>query len=205
LTPVGRQELLANKGAPIDSGKLEWKMLDDQFDWTTGQEYVDWKLVSFQQEAATGEVAISPPIDLFNASHSESLGQVESIGLALQERLLDVGRAAEKAVLIPARKRSLAEVMIVLMGISEMEVYSAILFTLYTDGLGQCFGLGPTVYVIVSMCLRVSVHSLCGICEGIQGKDESCTAYTVRGAGRRIAYGAVFRKARDLKSRMFSC
>jgi hypothetical protein len=71
-------------------------------------------VVSFQQEAATGEVAISPPIDLFKASHSEPLGQVESIGLALQERLSDVGRAAEKAVLIPARKRSLAKVMMVL-------------------------------------------------------------------------------------------
>jgi hypothetical protein len=115
--PVGRQELLANKGAPIDSGRLEWKMLDDQFDCTTEQEYPDWKAVSFQQEAATGEVAISPPIDLFNASHSESLGQVESIGLALQGRFSDVGRAAEKAVLIPARKRSLVKAMMVLASI----------------------------------------------------------------------------------------
>jgi hypothetical protein len=73
-------------------------------------------VVSFQQDAATGEVAISPPIDLFRASHSESLGQVESTGLALQERLSNVGRATEKAVLIPVRNRSLVKVMMVLTG-----------------------------------------------------------------------------------------
>jgi hypothetical protein len=69
-------------------------MLEDQLACTTEQEYGDSKLVLFQQEEATGEVAISPPMDLFKDSHSDSLGQVKSIGLALQVALL-AGSAAE--------------------------------------------------------------------------------------------------------------
>jgi hypothetical protein len=38
-----------------------------------------------------------------------------------------------------------------------MGVYDAILLTLYTGGLGQCFDLVPTVSVKVPMCLRVSI------------------------------------------------
>jgi hypothetical protein len=92
---VGRQELLANNGAPMDSGWFLWKMLEDQLACTVEQEYGDSKLVLFQQEAATGEVAMSPPIDLFKHSHSDSLGQVKSIGLALQDDALVGGSAAE--------------------------------------------------------------------------------------------------------------
>jgi hypothetical protein len=91
---VGRQELLANNGAPMDSGWFWWKILEDQLACTVEQEYGDSKLVLFQQEAATGEVAMSPPIDLFKDSHSDSLGQVKSSGLALQVALLG-GSAAE--------------------------------------------------------------------------------------------------------------
>ena len=91
---MGKQELLANNGAPMDSGWFLWKMLEDQLACTVEQEYGDWKLVLFQQEEATGEVAMSPPIDLFKESHSDSLGQVKSIGLALQVALLG-GSAAE--------------------------------------------------------------------------------------------------------------
>jgi hypothetical protein len=91
---VGRQELFANSGAPIDSGWFWWKMLEDQLACTVEQEYGDSKSVLFQQEEATGEVAMSPPIDLFKDSHSDSLGQVESNGLALQVPLLG-GSAAE--------------------------------------------------------------------------------------------------------------
>lgn len=78
----------------MDSGWFWWKMLEDQLACTTEQEYGDSKLVLFQQEEATGEVAMSPPIDLFKDSHSDSLGQVKSIGLALQVALLG-GSAAE--------------------------------------------------------------------------------------------------------------
>jgi hypothetical protein len=69
-------------------------MLEDQLACTVEQEFGDSKSVLFQQEAATGEVAINPPIDLFRDSHSDSLGQVKSIGLALQVPLLG-GSAAE--------------------------------------------------------------------------------------------------------------
>jgi hypothetical protein len=86
--------LFANSGAPIDSGWFWWKMLEDQLACTVEQEYGDSKSVLFQQEEATGEVAMSPPIDLFKDSHSDSLGQVESNGLALQVPLLG-GSAAE--------------------------------------------------------------------------------------------------------------
>jgi len=69
-------------------------MLEDQLACTVGQEYGELKSVLFQQEAATGEVATSPPIDLFKDSHFDSSGQVKSIGLALQIPLLG-GSAAE--------------------------------------------------------------------------------------------------------------
>lgn len=69
-------------------------MLEDQLDCTVEQEYGDSKSVLFQQEEAASEVAMSPPVDLFKDSHSNSLGQLRSIGLALHVPLLG-GSAAE--------------------------------------------------------------------------------------------------------------
>lgn len=65
----------------------------------------------FQQEDATGEVAIKPPIELFKANHSDSLGQVESIGLTLQACSF-AGSTAEKAAFMPPRKSSSASIIV---------------------------------------------------------------------------------------------
>lgn len=88
-------------------------MLDDQLDCTVAQVYGEWKSVLFQHEAATGEVAISPPIDSFSAFHSSASGQVESKGLALHFVLELVGTTAEETSCAPVNRNDSVPLMVV--------------------------------------------------------------------------------------------
>lgn len=87
-------------------------MLDDQFDCTVAQVYGEWKSVLFQHEAATGEVAIIPPIVSSNDCQSAASGQVESRGLALHFVLDSVGTTAEKTTCAPVKSNESVPLMV---------------------------------------------------------------------------------------------